>query len=142
MPTPAGSDEIQVSVERITDGEAKLSRSDERMFSLASAMPSKRATAWLLSLLVLGVFLAWPIKAYYDRQQAEAASKFHPDSMWSSGKLSQVHGALENNCQACHVKPFEAVREEAARPATPRCTTMPIPIRSHALSRILDQWGR
>jgi hypothetical protein len=142
MPTPAGSDEIQVSVERITDGEAKLSRSDERMFSLAAAMPSKRAAAWLLSLLVVGVFLAWPIKAYYDRQQQAAAGKFHPDSMWSSGKLSQVHGALEKNCQACHVKPFEAVRDESCKSCHTKVHDHADPYRLARAQPDLDRWGK
>jgi hypothetical protein len=143
MPTPSGSDEIAINVERITDSEVKLGKGDERMFSLASAMPSKRLAAWLLSLLVLGVFLAWPIKAYYDRQQQQGwASKYHPDKMWSSGRLSQAHEGLEKDCGACHVKAFESVRDEA-------CTACHTKVHNHAdpfrLARArpdLDRWGK
>jgi predicted CXXCH cytochrome family protein len=143
MPTPAGSDEIAVNVERVTDSEVKLTKADERMFSLASAMPSKRAGAWLLSLLVLGVFLAWPIKAYYDRQQQEAAGKkFHPDTMWSSGKLSQVHTGLENNCQACHVKAFEAVRDESCKACHTKVHDHADPFRLARAQPDLDRWGK
>jgi len=114
MPTPAGSDEIAVNVERVTESEVKLDRSAERIFSLASVMPGKRGAAWALALLVLGIFLAWPVYTYYQRQQREAAeARFHADEMWSSGRLSKAHAALERDCTACHVKPFEAVRDTA-----------------------------
>ena len=143
MPTPAGSDEIAVDVERVTESEVKLRRGDERMFSLASAMPSKRAGAWLLSLLVLGVFLAWPIKAYYDRQQQQVAGgKFHPDTMWSSGKLSQVHASLEDNCEACHVKAFEAVRDESCKACHTKVHDHADPFRLARAQPDLDRWGR
>ena len=114
MPTPAGSDEIAVNVERVTESEVKLDRSAERIFSLASVMPGKRGAAWALVLLVLAIFLAWPVYTYYQSRQREAAeARFHADSMWSSGRLSQAHAALEKDCTACHVKPFEAVRDSA-----------------------------
>ena len=143
MPTPSGSDEIAVNVERVTESEVKLGKADERMFSLSAAMPSKRAAAWLLSLLVLGIFLAWPIKAYYDRQQQKsAAAKFHPDTMWSSGKLSQVHAGLEDNCQACHVKAFEAVRDESCKACHTKVHDHADPFRLARAQPDLDRWGK
>jgi predicted CXXCH cytochrome family protein len=142
MPVPVGSDEIAVNVERVTEGEVKLDRGAERLFSLASVMPGKRPMAWLLTLLVLGACLAWPIKAFYDRQQrSEQFAGFHPDRMWSSGNLSQVHAGLGDNCSACHVKPFEAVRDTA-------CASCHTSIHDHAdpfrLARAqpdLTRWG-
>jgi hypothetical protein len=116
MPAAAGSDEVAVAVERITEGETKLDKSAERLFTLAPVLPGKRILAWLLALLVLGVGLAWPIKAYYDRQQrAGTFAKYHADELWSSGSLSQAHAGLKDNCTACHVKPFEAVRDAACK---------------------------
>ncbi|MDB5721020.1 MAG: hypothetical protein JWP15_1638 [Alphaproteobacteria bacterium] len=117
MPTPAGSDEIAVDVERVSEGEAKLDKSSERLFSLASVMPSKRLTAWLLVLLVLGVGLAWPIQAFRERHQrqdrAASFARFQADELWSSGHLSAAHARLQHDCSACHVKPFESVRDTA-----------------------------
>ncbi len=133
-PTPAGSDEVSIDVEKVVEGEYKMTKGDERQFSLVSVMPSKRAGAWVLSIFVLALFLAWPIKAFYDRQNeaprtvaagsavatgmgAAGVQKaaFHPDETWSSGRLSQAHQQLENNCQACHVKPFEAVSDASCK---------------------------
>ena len=153
MPSDPESDEVAIDVERVTEGEVELDKSDEKLFSLASVMPSKRAGAYVLTLAVLAFFLAWPIKTYYDRQQrpdqlptmaatVAAAGQFHPDEMWSSGSLSQVHSGLQNNCTACHAKPFEAVRDES-------CVACHKSIHDHAdpyrLARAepdLDRWGR
>jgi hypothetical protein len=143
MPTAAGSDEIAIDVERTTDGEVQLDRPDERMFSLASIMPTKRSGAWLFTLLVLGLFLAWPIKAYYDRQeQQQAARQFHPDEMWSSGKLSQVHAQLQNDCKACHVKPFEAVRDESCKSCHTKVHDHADPYRLARAQPDVTRWGR
>lgn len=114
MPTPAGSDEVAVTVERVTAGEVKLDRSAERLFSLSPIMAGKRVLAWVLALLVLVLFLFWPIRTWQQRQESQVAQEsFHADSMWSSGSLSSAHAALEKDCTACHVKPFEAVRDTA-----------------------------
>jgi pSer/pThr/pTyr-binding forkhead associated (FHA) protein len=143
MPTPAGSDEIAVAVERTTEGEVKLDKSAERLFTLGPVLPGKRVLAWLFALLVLGLCLAWPIKASYDRRQrAETFARFHADKLWSSGSLSQAHAGLADDCTACHVKPFEAVRDAA-------CTSCHTAVHDHAdpyrLARArpdLGRWGR
>ena len=152
MPGSPQDKDISINVEKVTEGEVKLDKDDEKKFSLVSVMPSKRATAWVATLAVLALFLAWPIKSFYDRQNQErvptmaatvaAAGQFHPDEMWSSGSLSQVHSGLENNCKACHAKPFEAVRDES-------CTACHTKIHNHAdpfrLARAepdLTRWGK
>jgi hypothetical protein len=153
MPGSPDDEDVAIDVEKVTEGEAKLGVADDRLFSLTSVMPGKRATAWAFTLAVLALFLAWPIKSFYDRQRAQeqlptmaatvaAAAQFHPDEMWSSGSLSQVHSGLQNNCKACHAKPFEAVRDES-------CVACHTSIHDHAdpyrLARAepdLDRMGR
>lgn len=107
-----------ISVERVGAlSEASEIRDEQRAFSLAGVAPGRRRMAWILGLLVLALFLAWPIWSFATNQYAEAGERrpvaFHADEMWSSGKLSLAHANLENNCQACHVKPGEAVRDES-----------------------------
>lgn len=145
---PASPDDAETAIDarRVAEDSSGYDRADEGRFSLASILPSKRAAAWTMGLLVLALFLAWPIKTFYDRQGDEAraatAASFHPDSMWSPGKLSLVHTQLESDCQACHVKPFEAVRDAS-------CTSCHTKIHDHAdpfrLARAqpdLSRWGR
>ena len=143
MPVAASETDIPIEVERTSESDTKISRGDERMFSLQSKMPTKRAVAWLLSLFVLSVFLAWPIKAYYDRQSQQlAARKYHADSSWSSGPLSAAHAQLENNCQACHVKAFEAVRDESCKACHAHVHDHADPFRLARAEPNLDRWGK
>lgn len=144
LPAAAGADDVEVGIERVTEGEAKLGRADERRFSLVSVMPGKRPLAWLLALAVLGVFLAWPVWTFYEGRQEEErrAERFHADRLWLSGSLSRAHAGLENNCTACHAEPFVSVRDESCR----SCHTQ---IHDHAdLARLararpeLGRWGR
>lgn len=143
MPTPAAAEEVAVTVERITDGATEFDKTDERRFSLAAVMPGKRGMAWLLTILVLGLCIAWPLKARHDRQaRAAAFAHFQADEMWSAGHLSQAHTSLQHNCTACHVKPFESVRDAA-------CATCHRDVHGHAdpfrLARAqpdLTAWGR
>jgi hypothetical protein len=142
LPAPAGADDIAVTVERVTEGEAKLDRDAERLFSLAPVLPGKRAMAWLLALLVLAVFVAWPVRTFYDRQQrSERFARFQADELWSSGHLSRAHANLQHDCSACHVRPFESVRDTA-------CVACHTDIHGHAdpfrLARAqpdLTRWG-
>ncbi|MFC4293713.1 cytochrome c3 family protein [Novosphingobium tardum] len=89
------------------------------LYTLAGLVPGKRMSAWAIALVVLAAFLAWPIYSYatYEplalhKNQMRPAG-FHPDKMWESGKLSLAHQGLENDCQACHVEKFVAVRDNA-----------------------------
>ena len=73
--------------------------------------------AWGLAVLVLAIFLAWPIWSFYQgrAEAARYAQGYHPDRMWLSGSLSQGHASLGDNCQACHVEPFVPVRDAACK---------------------------
>lgn len=120
--------DVAITVERVEAlSDASENKDENRAFSLAGVAPSKRLSAWGFALLVLLAALAWPMWSFYAHRsanvaQAQAATTqpdairnagFHPDEMWSSGKLSLAHANLEGNCQACHVKPFVAVRDDA-----------------------------
>ncbi|MET1110696.1 MAG: cytochrome c3 family protein [Allosphingosinicella sp.] len=143
MPVAAGSDEIEVAVERTGESEVKLDKSAERLFTLGAVMPGKRALAWLLAGLVLAIGLAWPIKAYYDRQQKAATfARFHADEIWSSGSLSSAHAGLSGNCTACHVKPFEAVRDTACKTCHDKVHDHADPFRLARARPDLGRWRR
>lgn len=133
LPTAADADAIEVDVERVGESAAdEADRVDVRRFSVGAVLPSKRISAYVLIALVLGVFLAWPLWVYSQREPADAQAilaaqrnpdgsgvaapqqaRFSPDSMWSSGPLSQVHHGLEQQCSACHVTAFEPVQDSA-----------------------------
>jgi predicted CXXCH cytochrome family protein len=83
---------------------------EKRSFTLAGALPGKRVTSWLLALVVLAAFLAWPV---YNALNRPANGTVKGDAAWSSGPLSLAHHGLEAKCEACHAKPFEPVQDKA-----------------------------
>ena len=101
-----------ITIAQVASQDAGDATDEKQRFSLAAAMPGKRTAAWLLGLLVLAVFLAFPVASNLWHQ-ASPAAKVHGDKAWSAGPLSLAHHALEGQCEACHVKPFEAVRDTA-----------------------------
>jgi len=80
--------------------------------ALASVLPGKRGLAWALGLLVLAVFLILPVASNLLRSPDLKQSHVVGDRAWSAGPLSLAHHQLEGKCEACHVKPFESVRNE------------------------------
>lgn len=146
MPMPAGAEDVEIVLERVAEGGTKLDSSDDARFSLGSVMPTKRAGAWALVLLVLALFLAWPIKSFYDGRRVddarESAETFHADTMWTSGKLSQAHAGLENNCTACHTRPFVAVRDQSCLACHAQIHDHADPFRLAGAVPDLGAWGR
>lgn len=96
-------------------------RDEVRIFSLSGTGMNKRRLAWLSAMLVLMLFLVWPISAYMARDPNAspvtssvpvARSIWQADAAWSTGQLSTAHASLQNDCAACHKQAFVAVRDE------------------------------
>lgn len=86
-------------------------------FALASALPSKRIMAWIGLAAILLAFLAIPIYSHLNRERVATADydgegQVTMDASWSTGALSKAHHGLEDNCEACHVEPFQSVQDE------------------------------
>jgi predicted CXXCH cytochrome family protein len=81
-------------------------------FSLAAALPGKRPMAWALLGIILLAFLAIPVISNLLREDKPGAT-VAMDKSWSTGPLSTAHHALEKDCTACHVTPFEPVQDKA-----------------------------
>jgi len=101
---------VLVDVNRLEGAPDAAAAENERgIFELAGAGLQKRPVAWAFALIALLVGLVWPIAAYITH----ANRTIHADKQWSSGPLSKSHAFLNGNCQACHVKAFVSVRDEA-----------------------------
>lgn len=90
-----------------------------RNFSLASALPSKRAMAWTFAGAILLLLLSVPIVTHLtrdpvanDSDMVDREGQVLFDAAWSSGELSMAHHDLGDNCEACHVTPFVSVQDE------------------------------
>jgi cytochrome c3-like protein/FHA domain-containing protein len=112
----AGDGAVTITVR---SGPDKQGRQTEAVsgFGLASVLPGKRGVAWLALVAILLAFLAVPIYSHLTRAPAKPTidrpGTVIMDASWSPGRLSDPHHALETNCEACHVKAFVAVRDNA-----------------------------
>lgn len=117
--------DVMVTVERVAAlSEGAQPEDEERIFSLAGTIPGKRRLAWGFIGLVLALFLIWPVAAFMTAKDS-AARKIQADETWLSGTLSAAHADLKDDCQACHVKAFVAVRDET-------CTACHVKLEDHA----------
>lgn len=101
-----------VTIAQVESQDATAAMDEKKSFSLASVMPGKRSMAWILGLLILAAFLALPVASNLLRDPTRTQTVVG-DSSWKTGKLSRAHHALEKDCVACHVKPFEPVQDKA-----------------------------
>lgn len=88
---------------------------EKRGLSLAGVLPGKRAMSWLLAVAILIGFLAVPIVSNLTRDRGARGDAVVGDRSWNPGPLSLAHHSLTDKCEACHVKPFEPVRDETCR---------------------------
>lgn len=106
---------ITITVERVEALSDSAEEKDQQtVFTIRGLMPGKRVSAYTFIALILAAFLAWPIYTYASAHGEKIRpAGFHGDKSWESGPLSKAHANLENDCQACHVDAFVAVRDDA-----------------------------
>jgi len=102
--------DVLLTVEPVPENSDKDPEKDG--LALSAVMPGKRRVAWILAGLVLAFFLALPVISNLTRSDDLKQSQVVGDSSWTPGPLSLAHHQLEGKCEACHVKPFQSVRNE------------------------------
>jgi len=102
---PGDEGDIAITVSREPDEKAPT----PALFSLKASLFGRRRMAWTFAATILALCLILPFagRAFVEHL------KIHPDRQWSTGPLSKAHAFLEQDCQACHVKAFVAVRDAA-----------------------------
>jgi hypothetical protein len=140
--SPGEDGAIAITAERVIPPvEAADAGAEVEIFSLNGTMPTKRRMAWVGALAVLLLLFALPLGWFLTRDAAlpdavvkeaaqagktgtgpqplaarpAAAEGWKPDTVWSSGPLSNAHAALSNNCGACHQKAFVAASDSACQ---------------------------
>lgn len=107
---------IAITIRQIAEDEGKGDAL--RGFALASVLPSKRATSWMVAGAILLLLLLVPVASHLTRTplKNDPTGKMPGvvllDSAWTSGELSLRHHSLEDNCESCHVAAFESVQDE------------------------------
>jgi predicted CXXCH cytochrome family protein len=82
--------------------------------SLARTALSMRGLAIGLFVLVLAVFLAWPlVTSTVPHAHAQDARLPAPDASWNPGPMSDAHRTIAGDCKQCHQLPFVRVQDSA-----------------------------
>ena len=126
LPPEFGSEDVPIDIQR-ADTDAEDDRFDTRRFALQTVMPGKRAMAWTLTLLVLAIFLVWPIISFYQNRDRRTAWR------WASTPIRCGAAAIcpaRTPRSAPIARPATSARSSRCRirpanPATPTSTTMP-----------------
>ncbi len=105
--------------------------------NLQKPLAGRRVVSWLLFICFMGGFLVlptlgiiWPsafsqisfVRYFAESTNvyskasksstSQAVDRFNLDVSWSSGTLSTAHQTLNNQCHACHSKPFVRVQNQ------------------------------
>ncbi|MEM9301685.1 MAG: cytochrome c3 family protein [Pseudomonadota bacterium] len=121
---PDGYD-AAVEISEIEQDEADEAAGAKVATSLAETWLGKRGPAWLFFVAFLAIGLIIPIVG--DQVPAvndtlRSTPGLPSDGVWESGTLQAAHHFFGENCELCHAKPFQSVRDEqciACHTATP-----------------------
>jgi predicted CXXCH cytochrome family protein len=91
------------------------SNPQERHSEVAAAGPRMSPWSWSLALGFAGLFLLLPLSGLIMPGLQESLREvplLPSDTLWSPGPLHTAHQSIGTRCDACHVKPFERVRDQ------------------------------
>lgn len=106
--------------------------------SLSETWLNVRGLSWTLFLVILGLFLVWPVADYSIRAPhkrpievvtaspitvARTKQQIWPiaaDKAWDTGEISNPHKFIGNRCNTCHRRAFEKVTDAACVACHPR----------------------
>ena len=108
--------EFRLSFEPADDGvtvtvtkEEEEPHASASVFSLQANVFSRRNMAWAFGAVIFLICLLVPLAL----SGVIGPAKIRPDQQWSTGALTKAHAFLESDCKSCHVKNFQAVRDNA-----------------------------
>lgn len=129
----AKKDQVDITVEKIA--EDIVAEASERMLptSLEQTWLSKRTASWIGFIVMLLIFLGFPLAEFYDANAKQAMQELNlpGDDLWLSGEISSPHRHFGNDCNQCHELPFVKVRDTA-------CTDCHQQITAHADPDLYD----
>jgi predicted CXXCH cytochrome family protein len=100
----------------VQEPDADSGAGHEEAADLAPQGPRMSPWSWGLSLGCALLFLLLPLSGLVMpgiQEPLRETPLLPSDSLWSPGPLHTAHQSIGTRCDACHVKPFEAVRDQA-----------------------------
>lgn len=125
VPAAAGCELTLLLEERYAAHDERDNRRQALKLTLRDAGWSRRRWAWGLFLLILLPGLLLPLSLSQKQAESRAEGGINRqhqpqqqpglDIVWNSGPLSSAHQVLQNDCLACHRKPFERAKDDGCR---------------------------
>ena len=116
---PKENFDLEISVQLVREVSSSLeSLRINSKTRLEQVMIGKRSYSWIFAILILFVFLLWPLADRYlledtNQNNISMEEKNWPvngDIAWSTGEISGSHKFIGNDCSVCHEKPFQQVK--------------------------------
>lgn len=108
--------DFDISIEKIAQDIVEKQSESLPPMLLEETWLSRRRTSWEFFLLIMIVFLAFPLAGYFDKdfaKQARESSYIPDDSVWQSGAISTPHKHFGKQCDTCHQQAFTMVEDQA-----------------------------
>ena len=109
LPSKGGLDfliEIEI---KVSDVEPLRNRFTTRLKQLSFPV---RALSWGMFWVILSVGVLIPSVGFFVGMDVLRDSPLPDDRQWLTGELHASHALVSNECDACHVMPFEPVRDQ------------------------------
>ncbi len=108
--------DFDVTIEQVAEDVVEAQSENLPAMTLEETWLSKRRAAWVFFILIIGVFLAFPLAGYLDKnlaRQQRSHAYLPDDSSWSTGEISRSHQHFAKQCDRCHQQAFEQVPDKA-----------------------------
>ncbi|MBL41313.1 MAG: hypothetical protein CMM49_01485 [Rhodospirillaceae bacterium] len=111
--------DLVISVELVREVQTSLkSLKTNSRTRIDQVLFGKRSYSWAFAIIILSVFLIWPVADRYILVDTNLGKKSlekkhwpsNGDIAWTSGEISGSHKFIGNDCSVCHEKPFQQVK--------------------------------
>lgn len=124
MVAPPG---FEAAIEVRIDTEAAPVIKDRLRDGLTLKLPGLRRYSYGLALLVALIGLGLPLLSFFEPETVRVVEEFTgpTDQVWSTGPLAAAHHlpGIADDCNVCHAKPFERVKNQACLECHDKTTT-------------------
>ena len=108
--------DIDITIEQVYDDIVDVQSEHQMARKLEDTWLSRRRAAWTGFVLILLLCLIVPMAGFFNHDTGKLLHKIPvapDDGLWLSGEISSQHKHFASNCNACHVKPFQKVKNAA-----------------------------
>jgi predicted CXXCH cytochrome family protein len=113
---PEGDFDLVLEVEQPKTGaDDAATLASRSSIGLENTKLSKRGASWALFLVIFAIFFVAPVTGFMieELRSPLRATGLLSDASWDTGRLANVHQTIGDDCNACHVKAFVMVEDDA-----------------------------